>query len=171
MVRPEYSHHPACAAFRGEHPPPRELTLVTSDGNAAPRGERWRHRCAAATARKSRRWSSGLQDVTSLREMADAKDHFLRIASHELRSPLTALRASTSLLEIDPAAAVDGERRAVLLGRVQRQVDRLTRLVEQLLDSVRLNATEPCAPAGERLADLLSRCAREAISALPEKSG
>ncbi len=85
---------------------------------------------------------TAFQDVTALRELADAKDRFLSIASHELRSPITSLRATTSLLQIDPSAIRDDERRAVLLGRIQRQVDRLATLVERLLDSARLNAGE-----------------------------
>ena len=85
---------------------------------------------------------SAFQDVTQLRELADAKDRFLSIASHELRSPITSLRATTSLLQLDPAALTDVDRRGVLLGRIQRQIDRLAMLVERLLDTARLNAGE-----------------------------
>jgi signal transduction histidine kinase len=85
---------------------------------------------------------TSFQDVTELRELADAKDRFLSIASHELRSPITSLRATTSLLQIDPTAVADDERRGVLLARIQRQVDRLSTLVERLLDTTRLNAGE-----------------------------
>jgi signal transduction histidine kinase len=107
---------------------------------------------------------TGFSDVSALRELADAKDRFLRIASHELRSPITALRATTSLLELDPLAISSEERRRVLLERVQRQVDRLTHLVEQLLDSARLNATEP--PLNRTDVDLVEIC-REAIEIAP----
>ena len=82
------------------------------------------------------------QEVTELRELADAKDRFLSIASHELRSPITSLRATTSLLQLDPKSLTDESRRAVLLARIQRQVDRLSTLVERLLDMTRLNAGE-----------------------------
>ncbi|HEX8951582.1 MAG TPA: HAMP domain-containing sensor histidine kinase, partial [Polyangia bacterium] len=85
---------------------------------------------------------SSFQDVTELRELADAKDRFLSIASHELRSPITSLRATTSLLQLDPAALADEARRTVLLSRIQRQIDRLSTLVERLLDTTRLNAGE-----------------------------
>ncbi len=154
---------PIMHAFRGEEPPPRELTLVSTDG-------RRRHVLSVAAPLrgpdgKVEAVVTGFQDVTSLRQLADAKDHFLRIASHELRSPLTALRATTSLMEIDPSAIEDPERRAVMLRRVHRQVDRLTRLVEQLIDSVRLNATEP--PLEQVQCDLVTLC-QEAIEALPD---
>ncbi|HEY2745164.1 MAG TPA: ATP-binding protein [Polyangia bacterium] len=85
---------------------------------------------------------SSFQEVTELRELADAKDRFLSIASHELRSPITSLRATTSLLQLDPSAVADATRREVLLARIQRQIDRLSTLVERLLDTTRLNAGE-----------------------------
>ena len=85
---------------------------------------------------------SSFQDITALRELSDAKDRFLSIASHELRSPITSLRATTSLLQLDPRALTDESRRTTLLGRIQRQIDRLSLLVERLLDTTRLNAGE-----------------------------
>ena len=85
---------------------------------------------------------TAFHDVTELRDLADAKDRFLSIASHELRSPITSLRATTSLLQIDPNALSDASRRAALLARIQRQIDRLSTLVERLLDTTRLNAGE-----------------------------
>ncbi|MCU1279547.1 MAG: multi-sensor signal transduction histidine kinase [bacterium] len=85
---------------------------------------------------------SSFQEVTALRELADAKDRFLSIASHELRSPITSLHATTSLLQLDPNALADHGRRTVLLSRIQRQIDRLSTLVERLLDTTRLNAGE-----------------------------
>jgi signal transduction histidine kinase len=150
-------------AFRGETPPPKEVTMVGPNGRRAHivalaeplRGAGGRVEAVVSCA----------QDVTALRELADAKDHFLRVASHELRSPLTALRATTSLLEIDPAAVENAERRELLISRIQRQVGRLTRLVEQLIDSVRLNATEP--PLERTRSDLRAVCA-EVVAALPD---
>jgi signal transduction histidine kinase/GAF domain-containing protein len=159
---PPEEYSVACA-FRGESPPPKEVTLVGPNGRRA-------HIVALA---EPLRGSDGrveavvscAQDVTSLRELADVKDHFLRVASHELRSPLTALRATTSLLEMDPAAVEDSGRRELLMSRIQRQVGRLTRLVEQLIDSVRLNATEP--PLERTSIDLRAVCA-EVVAALPD---
>jgi signal transduction histidine kinase len=129
-------------AFRGEHPGAREIQIVSTAngkrkivmGVAAP--------IQYDEAGRVTHVVTGFQDVSALRELADAKDRFLRIASHELRSPITSLRATTSLLEMDPTAVSDPERRAVMLQRIKRQVDRLIRLVEQLLDSARMNATE-----------------------------
>jgi signal transduction histidine kinase len=128
-------------AFRGEVPSQRELLLISEDGT------RRMHVMSVAAPLFTeggvvQQVATAFQDVSALRELADAKDRFLRVASHELRSPITSLRATTSLLEMDPAAVADPERRAVMLQRIHRQVDRLIKLVEQLLDSARVNADQ-----------------------------
>jgi signal transduction histidine kinase len=144
-------------AFAG-HTTERDLTLV------GPSGVRLHIRAISSPL-----WSAdgsveavatSFQDVTELREMADAKDRFLSIASHELRSPITSLRATTSLLQIDPSAVTDADRRRVLLGRIQRQIDRLSTLVERLLDTTRLGAGE--LPLDYADGDLVALC-RDAV--------
>jgi signal transduction histidine kinase len=154
-------------AFAGETPAPCEYVLISRAT-----GRRMNVLSVAAPLPSDdgivHEVVTGFQDVTALRELADAKDRFLRIASHELRSPLTSLGATTSLLEIDPSAVTDAARRQTLLERVRRQVDRLTRLVEQLLDSARLNAAEvPLMPSD---VDLVALC-EEAIDVAPVEPG
>jgi len=134
-----YDQRPLARAFDGVTTAS-EATLVSATG----------HRVHLQTIVVPLRNSDGavyaimaaFHDVTELRELADAKDRFLSIASHELRSPITSLRATTSLLQLDPNALTDEARRTVLLSRIQRQVDRLSMLVERLLDTTRLNAGE-----------------------------
>ncbi len=70
-------------------------------------------------------------------EAVRARDVFLAVASHELRTPLTPLRLTLQILQRELAARPDGER---LSGRVEvalRQIDRLSHLVENMLDVVR----------------------------------
>lgn len=124
-------------ALAGELPPPRDIDLVDVDGRrrviravAAPLHEPGQPPVAVL----------GFSEVTELFELAAAKDRFLRIASHELRSPVTALRATAQLLMLDPAVATDEERRRSLHARIDRQSERLAKLVAQLLDSARLSA-------------------------------
>jgi signal transduction histidine kinase len=137
LVPPEQSG--VAGAFRGEASA-RELTLVTRLGEKL-------HVLAVSVPLRAADGTveaalTSFQEVTALREASDAKDRFLSIASHELRSPITSLRATTSLLQIDPNALTDESRRTVLLSRIQRQIDRLSTLVERLLDTTRLNAGE-----------------------------
>jgi signal transduction histidine kinase/GAF domain-containing protein len=159
-------------AFRGEHPPPTELVVASADnkirlnvmavGAPLPSDESGEVQAVVI----------GFQDVTALRALADAKDRFLRVASHELRSPITSLRATTSLLELDPTAITDPERRATMLQRIKRQVDRLIKLVEQLLDSARLNAAEvPIQPVECDLVELAREAIELATSTAPADRG
>lgn len=82
------------------------------------------------------------QAVTAVR----LRDDFLSIASHELRTPLTALRLHIeSLVRVlrrdapAPTAAPE-DRTFKKLEQAVRQVDRLTRLVDDLLDVSRITA-------------------------------
>lgn len=72
-----------------------------------------------------------------------ARDEFLSIASHELKTPLTPLRLQTQTLmrsiEAGNMAKLGPERIKKMLESADRQVGRLTTLVEELLDISRLN--------------------------------
>ena len=72
-----------------------------------------------------------------LRELDAAKTQFLGTVSHELRSPLTSIVSFTELLKEDAAGMPDGE--ADYLGIIQRNAERLLRLVDDLLYLNRLD--------------------------------
>ncbi len=65
-----------------------------------------------------------------------ARDEFLSIVAHELRTPLTSLHLKVKVLERNVAGADDRLREGVR--GVDRQVDRIGRLVESVLDLSRL---------------------------------
>ena len=68
----------------------------------------------------------------------DALRHFIADASHELRTPITALKTFVELLQ-GPAAR-DQEAQTEFLAESQIQLDRLTWITENLLDLSRLDA-------------------------------
>lgn len=71
----------------------------------------------------------------ALREADRRKDEFLALLSHELRNPLTPLANCLCVLSrSDP----DSERALTARSIMQRQVDQLTRLTEDLLDVTRI---------------------------------
>jgi CheY-like chemotaxis protein len=88
------------------------------------------------------RWFGTNTDVTEQREAEEAlrdadrrKDEFLSVLSHELRNPLAPIRNSVSILDRSgPASEQTRRARAV----IERQVDHLTRLVDDLLDVTRI---------------------------------
>jgi len=76
------------------------------------------------------------QDITSRAELVALKSAFLQIASHELRTPLTPLRLL--LRQTAARLARDEHIESEVIARMQRQTDRLTALVNELVDLVRL---------------------------------
>ncbi len=75
------------------------------------------------------------QQLGAIEAASRAKDEFLSVASHELKTPLTILKAQVQLLE-RRAADVHGPQ----LKLIDRQLDRITRLVSQLLDASAVGA-------------------------------
>ncbi len=108
-----------------------------------------------------------VQDITDrkraeaeLREAVQARDEFLSIASHELRTPVTALELNlTSILPLARSGrlATDGqEKLAGKLERAARQVDRLSTLINSLLDVTRITASRlSLCPVDVDLAELV----------------
>jgi signal transduction histidine kinase/CheY-like chemotaxis protein len=76
------------------------------------------------------------RDTHALREADEAKGEFLGVLSHELRNPLGPIRNALHILEGAPAG---GEQALRARGVIERQVDHLTRLVDDLLDATRIS--------------------------------
>jgi len=73
-----------------------------------------------------------------LTELDRLKDDFLSTVSHELRTPLTSIRSFSEILLDNPA--LDSAQRANFVGIIAREAERLTRLINQLLDLAKLEA-------------------------------
>jgi PAS domain S-box-containing protein len=69
----------------------------------------------------------------------DLKLKFLAMISHELRTPLTSIKGFSSTL-LAPDIAWDAEHTRQFIGIMDSEADKLTELVEQLLDVSRLQA-------------------------------
>jgi PAS domain S-box-containing protein len=80
------------------------------------------------------------RDAAIAEATVKARDEFLSIAAHELKTPLTSLRlAGQSLLRrIDQGKSLEPASVERSLRLVDRQIDRLTHLVTDLLETVRL---------------------------------
>jgi two-component system, OmpR family, phosphate regulon sensor histidine kinase PhoR len=79
-----------------------------------------------------------LRDVTELRRLEGIRRDFVANVSHELRTPLTSIRALVETLEA--GAINDPEVSADFMARIVLEVDRLARLVDELLDLARLES-------------------------------
>jgi signal transduction histidine kinase len=78
------------------------------------------------------------RDTTEQRALYQMKTDFVSIASHQLRTPLTGLRWYSSTLAEGQAGALNPEQQE-LLKEIERCVDRMVVLVDNLLDVARLD--------------------------------
>ncbi|SAL33751.1 PAS/PAC sensor hybrid histidine kinase [Caballeronia humi] len=70
-----------------------------------------------------------------LRESSRRKDEFLAMLAHELRNPLAPLRTAIALMQKDEPRK---EREQDLIGLMQRQVEHMTHIVDDLLEVSRI---------------------------------
>ena len=73
-----------------------------------------------------------------LRELDSMKDDFISTVTHELRTPLTSIRALSEMLHEDPEMDLSDRKR--FLGIIVNEAERLTRLINQILDMAKLES-------------------------------
>lgn len=113
---------------------------------------------------KSRELESATMELRAanerLKELDYLKDEFVSMVSHELRTPLTSIRAFGEILLNNPE--MDAEQRRQFLEVVVRESERLTRLINQVLDLSKIESGS----AEWRLQDVdMNRIGREAVDA------
>ena len=78
-------------------------------------------------------------DITEQIQMQQQKDNFIAIASHELKTPVTTIKAYTQVLEM--MMTENGHtKEAVMVGKMDLQLNRLIRLISDLLEVTKINA-------------------------------
>ncbi len=80
-----------------------------------------------------------LHDVTSEIREEKNREVFLGMASHELKTPLAVIKAFIQLIEIKNKKKFDS-RTKEYLEKINRQVDRLAKLTNDMLDATRMSA-------------------------------
>ncbi len=80
------------------------------------------------------------QDVAPLKEAERLRDEFISVVSHELRSPLTPIRGFAQVVSRELQREGGHDQQVIWLNTLQQHVDRMTRLVDDLLDVSRLRA-------------------------------
>ena len=73
-----------------------------------------------------------------LKELDRLKDEFVSTVSHELRTPLTSVRAFSEILHDN--AAMDQEERQKYLAIMVKETERLTRLINEVLDLAKIES-------------------------------
>lgn len=88
-----------------------------------------------------------LNDVTESKNLDRMKSSFVAMASHELRTPLTAIKGfSTTLLEGVEDEIFGKDEQREFLGIVVQECDRLRRLIDDLLNTARIESGESLKP-------------------------
>jgi two-component system CheB/CheR fusion protein len=126
---------PLARAARGES---FNLTFTLSEpGGGAAQRQRWYEATGQPIAGAGQGGVVVIRDITerSLRRM---QEEFLALASHELRTPLTPLRGYIGLLARLLDAQDADERARLYIAQVRQQMQRLQRLIDDLLDVGRL---------------------------------
>ena len=83
--------------------------------------------------------ASELRQVNEqLKSLDRLKDDFMSSVTHELRTPLTSIRALTELMRDEPG--MDAAQRQQFLGLVVAESERLSRLVNQVLDMAKIES-------------------------------
>lgn len=83
-------------------------------------------------------------DITDMKNIDRMKSSFVAMASHELRTPLTAIRGFTSTLLQDDTFTPDERREFLMI--IEQECDRLRRLIDDLLNTARIEANESLKP-------------------------
>ncbi len=73
-----------------------------------------------------------------LKELDRLKDDFMSTVTHELRTPLTSIRAFSEILLSNPDVELAERKR--FLGIITRETERLTRLINQVLDLAKIES-------------------------------
>lgn len=126
----------AAALLVGRHLA-RPLEQITRAAEAVAQGER-RVIFPAPTGREARQLTAALDSMRRALEQRHDMERFVADLSHELKNPISAIRAASEVL--DEGAAEDPEARPRFLRRIREANDRLDGLVADLLALARLEA-------------------------------
>ena len=114
--------------------------------NRALADERERRARAEAALEESNRSRARIQELydvaeqrtADLQEALAAKDEFLGLLSHELKTPLTMIRGNAEILRRTNAGGIDPADRELALADIEQEAERLHRMIDNLLVLARL---------------------------------
>ena len=122
---------------------------------------------------------ASLRDITkhkqaeeAIRETDRMKSEFISVVGHELRTPLTSMRNAVDIVLGETAGAINENQRR-FLSMAERNIDRLTNIINELLDISKIESgkirieSKPldlCAPLDMAIDSLTSRTKEKSIS-------
>jgi PAS domain S-box-containing protein len=104
-------------------------------------------------------------DVTNRRKLLQQREEFISIASHELKTPVTALKASLQLLD-RMKNNLAPEKFEKLLAQSNKSLNKLSHLISELLDANRISEGQwQIYKTNFKLSDMLADCCNHIRSA------
>jgi signal transduction histidine kinase len=105
----------------------------------------------------------------AMQELIAKKNEFLSIASHELKTPVTTIKASLQVLERMLGQETDTTQALPIAARASKQVDKLMTIVRDLLDISRIQSGKLVLNKGEYLfSESLMECITDLRKQRPE---
>ena len=99
-----------------------------------------------------------VMDITDFKRLQQQKDDFISIASHELKTPITSLKASLQLLE-RMKEEPDAEMFTMLINQCSKSMHKISELVEDLLNVSSMNEGQmSLAKKHFTIAEMLDSC-------------
>lgn len=86
------------------------------------------------------KWVGTFTNIEEQKQALDKKDEFISMASHELKTPLTSIKAYIHLLHAALENQNTGDDSKLFVERTQKQVDKLYNLITDLLDISRIES-------------------------------
>ncbi|RYG22074.1 MAG: PAS domain-containing protein [Chitinophagaceae bacterium] len=107
-------------------------------------------------------------DVTNRRKIALQKDEFISVASHELKTPLTSLKASMQLLSRVMDANRTSDKVPMLMELANTNLTKVVRLTEDLMNVSKIqHGPLPLQKESVKLVELIQDCGNQIIDGKP----
>lgn len=91
-------------------------------------------------------WISSCTEIQKLKDDEKRKESFLKLVSHELKTPVTSIKGYIQLLQSILPEKVEADSRNIpvkpYLHRIESQIERLIRLISEMLDLSRIEQNE-----------------------------
>jgi len=124
-------------------------SVIPSESYTSLVSEELRHREIALLQQKARSLEA---EIEKRKKLEQQKDEFIALASHELKTPITSLKAFAQVLQKKCQKQKD-KSSAAYLGKMDIQINKITTLIEDLLDITKIEAGKLSFHQGQFLFD------------------
>lgn len=87
---------------------------------------------------KATRMVGVMYDISEMKQKERLKDEFISVASHELKTPVTSIKAYAEIIQ-ERLDEMGNTENSQLLSKLNAQIDRLNALIGNLLDSTKIS--------------------------------